>query len=68
MRAIKLARPGGLNNLTVVGIEPRPPGPDEIQVRIEASSLNFHDYAVVSGMLKVADGRIGLKYIPVASA
>jgi NADPH:quinone reductase-like Zn-dependent oxidoreductase len=58
MRAIKLARPGGLDNLQLTGIEPRPPGSDEIQVRIEASSLNFHDYAVVAGMLKVADGRI----------
>jgi len=39
-------------------VEPREPGAGEIQVRINASSLNFHDYAVVSGMLPVEDGRI----------
>jgi NADPH:quinone reductase-like Zn-dependent oxidoreductase len=33
-------------------------GTGEICVRVHASSLNYHDYAVVSGMLPVADGRI----------
>lgn len=32
------------------------PGPGEILVRIEASSLNFHDYAVVTGRLGPRDG------------
>lgn len=58
MRAIKLAKPGGLDNLTLSEIEARSPGPGEMQVKVEASSLNFHDYAVVSGMLHVDDGRI----------
>ncbi|HSG89312.1 MAG TPA: NAD(P)-dependent alcohol dehydrogenase [Pseudomonadales bacterium] len=58
MRAIKLAKPGGLDKLAGADIEERPPGPGEIQVRVEASSLNFHDYAVVAGMLPVAEGRI----------
>jgi NADPH:quinone reductase-like Zn-dependent oxidoreductase len=58
MRAIRLSKPGGLNKLAPVDIEPRPPRLGEIQVRVEASSLNYHDYAVVSGMLNVADGRI----------
>jgi NADPH:quinone reductase-like Zn-dependent oxidoreductase len=58
MRAIKLARPGGLDRLAGADIEARPPGPGEIQVRVEASSLNFHDYAVVAGMLPVDEGRI----------
>ena len=58
MRAMKLKNPGGLDQLIMSNIEARPPGPGEIQVRIEASSLNFHDYAVVAGMLPVADGRI----------
>ncbi len=34
------------------------PGPGEILVRVRASSLNFHDLAVVYGMIPVADGRI----------
>jgi NADPH:quinone reductase-like Zn-dependent oxidoreductase len=58
MRAMKLTKPGGLDRLTAADIEARPPGPGEIQVRVEASSLNFHDYAVVAGMLPVAEGRI----------
>ncbi len=58
MRVIKLTKPGGLDKLALAEAEPRPPGPGEIQVRVEASSLNFHDYAVVSGMLKVDDGRV----------
>jgi NADPH:quinone reductase-like Zn-dependent oxidoreductase len=33
-------------------------GPGQIVVRVLASSLNFHDLAVVSGMIKTADGRI----------
>ena len=41
MRAIKLAKPGGLDNLTLSEIDARPPGPGEIQVKVEASSLNF---------------------------
>jgi NADPH:quinone reductase-like Zn-dependent oxidoreductase len=58
MRAITLKKPGGLDNLEPADIEATAPGPGEIQVRIEASSLNYHDYAVVSGMLPVDDGRI----------
>ncbi len=58
MRAIRLDKPGGLDKLRLAEIDPRPPGPGEIQVRVEASSLNYHDYAVVSGMLTVDDGRI----------
>ncbi len=58
MKAIKLAAPGGLDNLNVVDIEAREPGPGEIRVRNHASSLNFHDYVVVTGLLPTEDGRI----------
>ena len=58
MKAMKLAAPGGLDNLKLADIEPRDPGPGEVQVEIKASSLNFHDYAVVVGLLPVDDGRI----------
>jgi NADPH:quinone reductase-like Zn-dependent oxidoreductase len=58
MRAIKLTKPGGLDRLGPVDVTPRVPQRGEIQVRVEGSSLNFHDYAVVSGMLPVDDGRI----------
>jgi NADPH:quinone reductase-like Zn-dependent oxidoreductase len=42
-------------------IETRPdpkPAAGEILVRVRASSLNYHDLAVVYGMIPVADGRI----------
>lgn len=58
MRAMKLAKPGGLDNIQAGEVEAREPGFGEIQVKVEASSLNYHDYAVVSGGLKVADNRI----------
>jgi NADPH:quinone reductase-like Zn-dependent oxidoreductase len=58
MKAIQLKHPGGLDNLKLVDVEPRAPGPGQIQVRVKASSLNFHDYAVVSGLIPVAEDRI----------
>lgn len=58
MQAIKISNPGGLDNLLPAEIEPRDPGPGEIQVRIRASSLNFHDYAVAIGLIPVEEGRI----------
>ncbi|NQX90332.1 MAG: NAD(P)-dependent alcohol dehydrogenase [Halioglobus sp.] len=58
MRAIKLAKPGGLHNLQLVEVAATAPQHDQIQVRNHASSLNFHDYVVASGLLPVDDGRI----------
>lgn len=59
MKLVTLAKPGGLDQLQVTtGAEPGDPGPGEIRVRIHASSLNFHDYSVVSGRIPTDDGRI----------
>jgi NADPH:quinone reductase-like Zn-dependent oxidoreductase len=58
MQAIHLKLPGGLDNLVSVDIEPRDPGPGEVRVRNHASSLNFHDYAVVIGMIPVDEDRV----------
>lgn len=59
MQTIQVARPAGLDQLKLVqGASARAPGHGEIQVEIRASSLNFHDYAVVSGLLPTEDGRI----------
>ncbi len=59
MKAVIVPSPGGLERLELTDrAEPGSPGPGEIRVRIRASSLNFHDYGVVSGMIPAADGRI----------
>lgn len=59
MKAMQLHAPASLDNLTLVDLpDPGDPAPGEIRVRLAASSLNFHDYAVVMGMIPAADGRI----------
>ncbi|MDB4491090.1 alcohol dehydrogenase catalytic domain-containing protein, partial [Luminiphilus sp.] len=58
MKAIALNTPGGIDQLHAIDVAPRDPGPSDIQVEIKATSLNFHDYAVVVGLLPVDDGRI----------
>jgi NADPH:quinone reductase-like Zn-dependent oxidoreductase len=63
MTLMKVARkmPGDLDALVVGAAEtPNQPGPGEIVVRLHASSLNFHDYAVCKGMAPVEEGRIPL--------
>lgn len=56
--AIRVRNPATLASLVPASVEPRQPGPGEVLVRMRASSLNFHDYVVVTGKLKVEDGRI----------
>jgi NADPH:quinone reductase-like Zn-dependent oxidoreductase len=59
MKAVTVTAPGGLDRLKVVDLpEPAGPGAGEIRVRLHASSINFHDYAVARGFLPSADGRI----------
>lgn len=60
MKAIRTgATPSTLEALTLVDIdEASSPGPGEITVALKASSLNYHDYAVVKGMIPTAEGRI----------
>lgn len=59
MKAIRLRNPAGLDNLEAVTLDdPGQPGPGEIRVRVHASSLNYHDLAVVAGYIPTEDGRI----------
>lgn len=58
MKVAAVKAPGGLDKI-VIEDRPQPEaGPGQLLVRVRASSLNFHDFAVVSGMLNPADGRI----------
>ncbi len=59
MKAVRIGAPATLDSLEPFETDAPPaPGPGEVQVRIRASSLNFHDYAVVTGMIPAAAGRI----------
>lgn len=60
MKAIRTgATPSTLDNLKCVEIDDAPaPGPGEIRVALKASSLNYHDYAVVTGTIPAEEGRI----------
>ena len=61
MKAVVLHQPGGLERLELVEVrEPDAPGPGEITVRLRASSINYHDYLIVSGKAPAADRLIPL--------
>lgn len=60
MKAIRTgATPSTLESLELVDLnDPAAPGPGEITVALKASSLNYHDYAVVKGMIPTQPGRV----------
>ena len=61
MKAMQLAQPGGLDRLRLVEIaDPAQPGPGEIMVRMRASSINYHDYLIVAGMVPSGENRVPL--------
>ena len=59
IRCIRAGAPAGLDTLLPAAAEdPGQPGPGQIRVKLAASSLNYHDFAVVTGMIPAAAGRI----------
>eukprot|EP01030_Chromulinospumella_sphaerica_P022623 gene22623-22610_t len=59
MKAIEVHGGGGLDKLAMVDrADPGEPGPGEIKVRLQASSLNYHDLMVVKGMIPTPGDRI----------
>lgn len=57
--AVRIGSPATLDSLQRTDLpDPGQPGPGEIRVKLQASSLNYHDFAVVSGMIPAAEGRI----------
>lgn len=60
MKLIEIGAPARLDSLRWVERDPPRPGMGEVLVRIRASSLNFHDYLVTTGVLPAAEGRVPL--------
>lgn len=59
LRAVRIGSPATLDTLlSATADDPGQPGPGEIRVRLAASSLNFHDFAVVNGLIPAEAGRI----------
>ncbi len=59
LACVRTGSPANLDTLLPATCEdPGQPGPGEIRVRLQASSLNFHDFAVVAGMIPTEAGRI----------
>lgn len=59
VKTIRVGAPASLDSLSVDTLpDPGDPGPGEIRVKLGASSLNFHDFAVVAGLIPTAPGRI----------
>src|SRR6218665_1353517 len=59
MKAMHIAAPGGLDHLQLTELPAAAaPAAGEIQVRVHASSLNYHDLLVASRPGAAADGRI----------
>lgn len=60
MKVIELAHPATIESLRVVERDVPRPRMGEILIKVSASSLNFHDYLVVTGVLPTAEGRVPL--------
>jgi NADPH:quinone reductase-like Zn-dependent oxidoreductase len=58
MKVAAVKSPGGLDRIMIEERSPPEPKAGEVLVRVRASSLNFHDFAVVAGMIRATDGRI----------
>lgn len=58
MKRIVLSSPSTIAGLKLVNVDPPKPAANEVLVRVRASSLNFHDYLVATGVLPADAGRI----------
>ena len=58
--AMQIRLPATIDSLAPLTVEAREPLQDEVLIRVKACSLNYHDYAVVSGALNPRDGLIPL--------
>nr|VFJ59818.1 MAG: myxalamid-type polyketide synthase MxaB [Candidatus Kentron sp. DK] len=56
---LRISRRGSLDNLELAPVNRRPPGADEVEVRVRASGLNFRDVLNALGMYPGDPGPIG---------
>ena len=54
---VQVRNPGDLETLEFVAVDRRPPGPGQIEVAVEATSVNFADVLCAFGRSPVFDGR-----------
>jgi NADPH:quinone reductase-like Zn-dependent oxidoreductase len=60
MKRIEIGSPASLETLKLTERDAPRPGPGELLVRVRASSLNFHDYLIIKGVLPTVAGRVPL--------
>ncbi|MDE0841921.1 MAG: NAD(P)-dependent alcohol dehydrogenase [Porticoccaceae bacterium] len=60
MQQIQLAQPGGLDNLKLTTTEIPTLTDNQVLVKVQASSLNYHDLLVVLGKIPTANRRVPL--------
>jgi NADPH:quinone reductase-like Zn-dependent oxidoreductase len=73
MKAVQITRFGGPDVLAITEVDRPTPGPGEVLVAVEATSVNGHDVIVRNGDLKLVSGRrfpigVGLDFAGVVAA
>lgn len=58
MKTIGIKQLGGFENVVIIEKPDPTPGAGQVVIKWHATSLNFHDYLVAAGGIKVPDGRI----------
>ena len=58
MRQMQLAKPGGLDKFKLNELEIPKPKDNEILIKVNASSLNYHDLMCALGLIPTDDGRV----------
>ena len=58
MRQMQLAKPGGLDKFKLNELDIPKPNDNEILIKVNASSLNYHDLMCALGLIPTDDGRV----------